>query len=76
VEGLLTLFCAMNGRGNHYPGRRFGWNLRVSKLLSEQVERFLRDTREMLVPIRSFEGNLRTASANIAEIAAGSKRYR
>jgi len=40
----------------------------MSKRLSEQVERFMKETREMMVPIRSVAENLRTASANLVEI--------
>jgi len=40
----------------------------MSKRLSEQVERFMTETREMMVPIRSIADNLRTASANLVEI--------
>jgi hypothetical protein len=40
----------------------------VSKRHSEQMERFMNETRELMVPIRSITENLRVASANIVEI--------
>jgi hypothetical protein len=42
----------------------------VSKRHSEQMERFMNETRELMVPIRSITENLRVASANIVEIGA------
>ena len=40
----------------------------MSKRLSEQIERFMTETREVMAPIRSIADNLRTASANLVEI--------
>jgi hypothetical protein len=40
----------------------------VSKRHSEQMERFMNETRELMVPIRTITENLRTASTNIVEI--------
>jgi hypothetical protein len=40
----------------------------VSKRHSEQMEKFMNETRELMVPIRSITENLRVASANIVEI--------
>jgi hypothetical protein len=45
----------------------------MSKRLSEQVERFMTETREMMVPIRSIAENLRTASANLVEIGLAAR---
>jgi hypothetical protein len=68
LEGLLTLFVALTAiaivtQAGVLVGIYF-----MSKRLSEQVERFMKDTREMLVPVRSIAENLRTASANLVEI--------
>ena len=68
MEGLLTLFVALTAiaivtQAGVLVGIYF-----MSKRLSEQVERFMKDTREMLVPVRSIAENLRTASANLVEI--------
>ena len=40
----------------------------VSKRHSEQMERFMNETREMMAPIKTITENLRTASVNIVEI--------
>src|SRR5262244_289533 len=45
----------------------------MSRRLSEQVERFMKDTREMIVPLRSIADNLRTASANLVEIGLSAR---
>jgi len=68
LEGLLTLFVALTAiaivtQAGVLVGIYF-----MSKRLSDQVERFMKDTREMLVPVRSIAENLRTASANLVEI--------
>src|SRR6266567_1112653 len=45
----------------------------MSKRLSDQVERFMRDTREMMMPVRSIAENLRVASANLVEIGLSAR---
>jgi hypothetical protein len=45
----------------------------MSKRLSEQVERFMRETREMMLPIRTIAENLRVASANLVEIGLSAR---
>src|SRR5438045_1090596 len=45
----------------------------MSKRLSEQVERFMKETREMMVPFRSIAENLRVASANLVEIGISAR---
>lgn len=40
-----------------------------SKRLSEQLERFMKETREVMVPVKSITENLRIASGNLVEIA-------
>ena len=45
----------------------------MSKRLSEQVERFMGETREMMLPIRSIAENLRVASANLVEIGLSAR---
>jgi hypothetical protein len=45
----------------------------MSKRLSDQVERFMRDTREMMLPVRSIAENLRVASANLVEIGLSAR---
>ena len=73
MEGLLTLFVALTAiaiitQAGVLLGIYF-----MSKRLSEQVERFMKETREMMVPIRSIADNLRTASANLVEIGLSAR---
>ena len=44
-----------------------------SKRLSEQVERFLAETREVLAPMKTITENLRTASTNLVEIGVSAR---
>jgi uncharacterized protein YoxC len=45
----------------------------MSKRLSEQVERFMNETREMMVPMKTIAENLHTASTNIVEIGLAAR---
>jgi hypothetical protein len=45
----------------------------MSKRLSEQVERFLKESREMVVPMRSITENLRIASSNLVDIGLSAR---
>ena len=45
----------------------------MSKRLSEQVESCMKETREMMVPVRSIAENLRIASANLVEIGLAAR---
>src|SRR5205085_9907861 len=67
MEGLLTLFVALTAIAIiTQAGVPVGIYL-MSKRLSEQVQRFMNETREMMVPVRSIAENLRVASANLVE---------
>src|SRR5438046_8663542 len=43
------------------------------KRLSDHVDRFLKETRELMVPVRSISENLRVASANLVEIGLSAR---
>jgi len=73
LEGLLTLFVALTAIAIITQAGVLVGIYVMSKRLSEQVERFMRDTREMIVPIRSIADNLRTASANLVEIGLSAR---
>lgn len=73
MEGLLTLFVALTAIAIITQAGVLVGIYVMSKRLSEQVERFMRDTREMIVPIRSIADNLRTASANLVEIGLSAR---
>src|SRR5947209_19872023 len=45
----------------------------MSQRLGKQIERFMSETREMMVPIKSVADNLRTASANLVEIGISAR---
>jgi phage-related protein len=68
LEGLLTLFVALTALAIITQAGVLVGIYIMSKRLSEQVDRFMKDTREMMVPVRSIAENLRTASANLVEI--------
>ena len=73
MEGLLTLFVALTTVAIITQAGVLVGIYVMSKRLSEQVERFMKDTREMMVPVRSIAENLRTASANIVEIGLSAR---
>jgi len=73
LEGLLTLFVALTAIAIvTQAGVLLGIYV-MSKRLSEQVERFMRDTRDMMVPVRSIAENLRIASTNLVEIGLSAR---
>src|SRR2546422_8788049 len=73
LEGLLTLFVAMTAVAIvTQAGVLIGIYI-MSKRLSEQVESFMKETREMMVPVRSIAENLRIASANLVEIGLAAR---
>jgi hypothetical protein len=73
LEGLLTLFVALTAIAIFTQAIVLVGIYFLSKRLSEQVDRFMKDTREMIVPIRSVAENLRTASANLVEIGLSAR---
>jgi hypothetical protein len=73
LEGLLTLFVALTAIAIFTQAIVLVGIYFLSKRLSEQVDRFMKDTREMMVPIRSVAENLRTASANLVEIGLSAR---
>ncbi len=73
MEGLLTLFVALTALAViTQAGVLVGIYL-MSKRLSEQVERFMKETREMAVPMKSITENLRVATANLVEIGVSAR---
>ena len=73
MEGLLTLFVALTTVAIITQAGVLVGIYVMSKRLSEQVERFMKETREMMVPLRSIADNLRTASANLVEIGLSAR---
>ena len=73
MEGLLTLFVALTAIAVITQAGVLVGIYIMSKRLSEQVERFMGETREMMLPIRSIAENLRVASANLVEIGLSAR---
>jgi len=73
LEGLLTLFVALTAIAIIAQAVVLVGIYVMSKRLGEQVERFMKETREMMVPVRSIADNLRTASANLVEIGISAR---
>jgi hypothetical protein len=73
LEGLLTFFVGLTALAIVSQAVVLLAIYLLSKRLSEQVERFMRETREMMVPLRSIAENLKTASANIVEIGMSAR---
>jgi hypothetical protein len=68
LEGLLTLFAGLTALAFVTQCLVLLSLYFMSKRLLEQLESFIKDSREMMAPIRSIADNLRTASANLVEI--------
>jgi len=68
LEGLLTLFVALTAVAVITQAVVLIAIYVNSKRLSDQIERFIRETREVMAPVKSITENLRIASANLIEI--------
>jgi hypothetical protein len=72
-ETLLTLFVALTAVAVMTQAVVLVGIYLMSKRLSEQVERFMQETRETMGPVKTIAENLRTASANIVEIGQSAR---
>lgn len=73
MEGLLTLFVALTALAVITQAGVLVGIYVMSKRLSEQIERFMKETREMIVPMKSITENLRMASSNVVEIGLSAR---
>jgi len=73
LEGLLTLFVALTAIAVITQAAVLVAIYIMSKRLSDQVERFMREARDLFVPMRSITENLKTASANIVDIGLSAR---
>jgi len=73
VEGLLTLFVALTAIAVMTQAGVLVAIYLMSKRLSEQIERFMGETREMLAPMKTITENLRVASANLVDIGVSAR---
>jgi methyl-accepting chemotaxis protein len=70
---LLTLFVALTALAIIIQAGVLVAIYLISKRLSENVERFMKETGEILVPIRSITENLKATSANLNEIGLSAR---
>jgi hypothetical protein len=73
LDPLLTLFVALTAVAVMTQAAVLVAIYVMSRRLSDQVERFMRETREMMVPMKSISENLRTASANLVELGMSAR---
>jgi len=73
LDILLTIFVALTAIAVMTQAGVLVAIYMVSKRHSEQMERFMNETREMMAPIKTITENLRTASVNIVEIGIAAR---
>jgi hypothetical protein len=73
LEGLLTLFVALTAIAVITQAAVLIAIYIVSKRLSDQAERFMKETRDLMVPVRSIAGNLKTVSEDLIELGLSTK---
>jgi hypothetical protein len=73
LDGLLTLFVALTAIAVMTQAVVLVAIYLQSKRLTEQIERFMNETREMMAPMKTITENLRTASANVVEIGVAAR---
>ena len=73
MDILLTIFVALTAIAVMTQAGVLVAIYMVSKRHSEQMERFMNETREMMAPIKTITENLRTASVNIVEIGIAAR---
>jgi hypothetical protein len=73
LEALLTIFVAVTAV-SFMAQAICMWGIWIShKKLSDQIDRFMAETRELMVPVRSISENLRIASTNLVEIGLSAR---
>ena len=73
LEGLLTLFVALTALAVITQAAVLVAIYIMSKRLSEQAERFMKEARELFVPMKSITENFRAASTNLVEIGLSAR---
>ena len=73
MEGLLTLFVVLTALAVITQAVVLIAIYLNSKRLGEQVDRFIRETREVMVSVRSITENLRVASGNLVDIGVSAR---
>ena len=73
MEGLLTLFVALTALAVMTQAAVLVAIYLMSKRMSDQIERFMKESREMMVPMKTITENLRTASTNLVDIGVAAR---
>jgi len=73
VDRLLTFFVAVTALAVVTQACVLVAIYLMSKRLSSQMERFMAETREMMVPVKAITENLKVASSNILEIGVSAR---
>jgi len=73
LEGLLTFFVALTALAVITQAAVLVAIYIMSKRLSEQADRFMKEARELFVPMKSITENLKAASANLVEIGLSAR---
>ena len=73
MDQLLTFFVALTALAVLTQACVLVAIYLMSKRLSNQIERFMSETREMMVPVKAITENLQVASTNIMEIGVSAR---
>jgi hypothetical protein len=73
VDQLLTFFVALTALAVMTQACVLVAIYIMSRRLSNQVERFISETRDMMVPLKAISENLQVASANLMEIGVSAR---
>jgi hypothetical protein len=73
MDQLLTFFVALTALAVLAQACVLVSIYLMSRRLSNQIERFMSETREMMVPVKAITENLQTASTNIMEIGVSAR---
>ena len=73
MEGLLTIFVALTAVAVMLQAGVLIAIYLVTKRTSEQFEKFTKDARELMVPIKSISDNMKTVSEDLIEVGLSAK---
>ena len=73
MDQLLTIFVALTALAVLAQACVLVAIYLMSKRLSNQIDRFMSETREMMVPVKAITENLQVASTNIMELGISAR---
>ena len=73
MEGLLTLLVALTALAVMTQAGVLVAIYLMSRRMSEQVEHFMKEVREMMIPMKTITENLKIASANLVDIGVAAR---